>query len=96
MDKNVLEAYGWKDIDLKHDFYEMENLPENDRLRFTIHPDARKDLLKRLLVLNHKNHEEEVKAGLWDKKSYTKKSGEKKSAGDQVNEPEEGHGGLFD
>jgi hypothetical protein len=68
MDEAVLDAYGWNDIELKHDFYEVDYLPENDRTRFTIHPDARKEVLKRLLELNHKIHEEELKAGLWDKK----------------------------
>lgn len=68
LDKVVLDAYGWNDIQLKHDFYEVDYLPENDRIRFTIHPDARKEVLKRLLELNHKIHNEEVKAGLWDKK----------------------------
>jgi hypothetical protein len=96
MDNTVLAAYGWKDIDLKHDFYEMDYLPENDRVRFTIHPDARKEVLKRLLELNHKIYEEEVKAGLWDKKTGTKKSEKEKTTGDQVSEPEEGYGGLFD
>jgi len=92
MDNAVLEAYGWQDIDLKHDFYEVDYLPENDRVRFTIHPDARKEVLKRLLELNHKIHEEEVKAGLWDKKKTYKQKSKKK----QINEPEEGYGGLFD
>lgn len=46
-------------IDLKHDFYDVDYLPENDRVRFTIHPDARKEVLKRLLELNHKIHKEE-------------------------------------
>lgn len=96
MDNAVLEAYGWQDIDLKHDFYEVDYLPENDRIRFTIHPDARKEVLKRLLDLNHKIHEEEVKAGLWDKKTGTKKPEKEKFTGDQVNEPEVGYGGLFD
>lgn len=27
---------------------------ENDRVRYTIHPEARKEILKRLLLLNHK------------------------------------------
>jgi hypothetical protein len=67
MDEAVLDAYGWNDIELKHDFYEVDYLPENDRVRFTIHPDARKEVLKRLLELNHKIHEEEVKDGLWEK-----------------------------
>jgi len=64
MDEMVLKAYGWEDIDLSHDFYEVDYLPENDRVRYTISPDARKEILKRLLKLNHKIHEQEVKAGL--------------------------------
>ena len=97
MDKAVLEAYGWQDIDLKHDFYEVDYLPENDRVRFTIHPDARKEVLKRLLDLNHKIHEEEVKAGLWDEKKTKKKKSEENNINEyQVNEPEAGFGGLFD
>lgn len=78
MDQAVLEAYGWQNIQLRHNFYEVDYLPENDRVRYTIHPEARKEILKRLLELNHKIHEEEVKAGLWDKKKYKiekKKSG---------------------
>lgn len=77
-------------IDLRHDFYEVDYLPENDRIRFTIHPDTRKEVLKRLLELNHKIHEEEVKAGLWEKK----KTNTKKST--IVNEPNAAYGGdLF-
>ena len=48
MDETVLKAYGWEDIDLAHDFYEVDYLPENDRVRYTISPDARKEVLKRL------------------------------------------------
>jgi hypothetical protein len=96
MDNAVLEAYGWQGIDLRHDFYEVDYLPENDRIRFTIHPDARKEVLKRLLELNHKIHEEEVKAGLWDKNKTSKKKLEKSNSKvNQVNEPEAGYGGLF-
>ena len=73
MDEAVLEAYGWQDIALRHDFYEVDYLPENDRVRYTIHTEARKEVLKRLLELNHKIHEEEVAAGLWDKKKAVKK-----------------------
>ena len=47
MDEAVLAAYGWHEdsekwgpaIDLRHDFYEVDYLPENDRIRYTIHPD---------------------------------------------------------
>jgi hypothetical protein len=84
----MLNAYGWHEesedgpaIDLKHDFYEVDYLPENDRVRFTIHPDARREILKRLLLLNHRRHAEEVEAGLHDKKkTATKKKSTAKSA----------------
>jgi methylase of polypeptide subunit release factors len=79
MDEAVLKAYGWTDINLAHNFYEVDYLPENDRVRYTISPDARKEILKRLLELNHKIHEEEVAAGLWEKKKSTPKKKEKTS-----------------
>ncbi|MFZ5431898.1 MAG: Eco57I restriction-modification methylase domain-containing protein [Bacteroidota bacterium] len=70
MDSAVLEAYGWAvrgadgpAISLRHDFYEVDYLPENDRIRFTIHPDARKEVLKRLLQLNHLIFEQEAREG---------------------------------
>lgn len=90
MDEAVLDAYGWNDTELKHDFYEVDYLPENDRVRLTIHPNARKEVLKRLLELNHKIHEEEKASGLLDKK----KTVSKKS--NVVNEPQARYGGnLF-
>lgn len=54
LDQTLLTAYGWSDLDLGHDFHEVETLPENDRVRYTISPAARKELLKRLLAENHK------------------------------------------
>ena len=78
MDEAVLEAYGWQDINLRHDFYEIDYLPENDRVRYTIHPDARKEVLKRLLLLNHERFEEEAAQGLHKKKdveTYFKQKG---------------------
>jgi hypothetical protein len=108
MDNAVLEAYGWGTstssvsqttqqpaVQLRHDFYEVDYLPENDRIRYTIHPDSRKEILKRLLELNHKIHEEEVKAGLWEKKK-TKEYKQKKKKSSEVNENETGYGGLFE
>jgi hypothetical protein len=75
LDEAVLEAYGWhqddpkwgKAIELRHDFYEVDYLPENDRVRYTIHPEARKEVLKRLLQLNHELYAEEVEKGLHSK-----------------------------
>ncbi len=84
MDEAVLAAYGWDKagpdgpaIELRHDFYEVDYLPENDRVRYTIHPDARREVLKRLLKLNHRYHEEEVKAGLVDENGKPLKGGAK-------------------
>ena len=67
MDETVIKAYSWEDINPAHDFYEVDYLPENDRIRYTISPDARKEVLKRQLKLNHEIHEQEVKAGLHTK-----------------------------
>jgi hypothetical protein len=82
MDQAVLEAYGWSDIALLHDFYEVDYLPENDRVRYTIHPEARREVLKRLLELNHKVYAEEVAQGLHEKGKG------KRKGGDIVEEPE--------
>ena len=32
LDLAVRDAYGWQDLDLEHDFHEVETLPENDRV----------------------------------------------------------------
>ncbi len=80
MDNAVLEAYGWhedtekwgKAINLAHDFYEVDYLPENDRIRYTISPTARKEVLKRLLLLNHERYEEEIQQGLHKKADVEK------------------------
>jgi hypothetical protein len=53
LDVAVRDAYGWQDLDLAHGFVEVETLPETDRVRYTIAPDARKEVLRRLLALNH-------------------------------------------
>ena len=71
-----LSRTGWHEtsdygpaVDLQHDFYEVDYLPENDRIRYTISPDARKEILKRLLKLNHAIHEQEVQQVQSKKKS---------------------------
>jgi hypothetical protein len=77
MDNDVREAYGWTDIDLRRDCYEVDYLPKNDRVRFTIHPAARaarREVLNRHLPLNHKIHALEVADGLWEKKGKSGKA----------------------
>jgi len=60
LDNAVRDAYGWTDLNLGHDFVEVETLPENDRVRHTISPAARKEVLRRLLALNHQRAKEEA------------------------------------
>ncbi|MGA4643458.1 Eco57I restriction-modification methylase domain-containing protein [Limisphaera sp. 4302-co] len=54
MDRAILACYGWEDVDLRHDFY------QNDRgqMRYTVSPEARRELLRRLLDWNQKIAEE--------------------------------------
>jgi hypothetical protein len=60
LDEEVIKVYNWDDILLEYDFYEIEFLPENDRTRFTFSPSSRKEIIKRLLILNHKQFNEEL------------------------------------
>ena len=60
MDLAVRKAYGWQDLDLEHGFYEVETLPENDRVRYTVSPAARREVLKRLLAENHARVQQET------------------------------------
>lgn len=64
MDQAVATAYGWPDLDLGHGFHETKQ-----GIRFTISGPARRIVLDRLLALNHERYEEEVKAGLHEKKA---------------------------
>jgi hypothetical protein len=91
MDESVLKAYGWQDVSLEHKFYDLDYLPETDKIRFTIHPHARKEILKRLLDLNHIRYKEESKGDIEGNKRPSSKN-RKKS---KVEEPESGYGSLF-
>lgn len=52
LDIAVRDAYGRTDLDLRHDFHEVEPIPESDRVRFTISPTARMEVPRRLLAQN--------------------------------------------
>ena len=54
MDTGVAAAYGWEDLPLCHGFY-----GEGKETRYTLHPDAKSEVLRRLLTLNHERHAEE-------------------------------------
>ena len=63
MDSAVAAAYGWSNLDLEHGFHET-----GQGVRYTISEPARREVLRRLLRLNHERYEEEVKAGLHEEK----------------------------
>jgi hypothetical protein len=48
MDRAVLACYGWSDLAPAHGFYKNER----GQTRFTVSPDARREILTRLLELN--------------------------------------------
>jgi hypothetical protein len=87
IDIAVAHAYGWEDLDLDHDFHEISCLLETDRVRFTISETAQLEVLRRLLELNRQRYEEEIKAGLHDKKT-TKKAVSKNKGAKGNDDPE--------
>ena len=72
MDQAVAAAYGWSDLALGHGFHETKQ-----GTRFTISELARREVLARLLKLNHERYAEEVAQGLHDKKGKPKVTGRK-------------------
>jgi len=70
MDNAVAAAYGWSDLDLGHGFHETAQ-----GIRYTIHEATRRQVLSRLLELNHARYAEEVAAGLHEKKKGKKARG---------------------
>jgi hypothetical protein len=69
MDHAVSGAYGWSGVDLNHGFYETK-----EGVRFTVSEPAKRFILEQLLTLNHKRYDEEVRAGLHEKKASRKSS----------------------
>jgi hypothetical protein len=67
MDKAVAAAYCWDDLALSHGFHETKQ-----GTRFTISESARREVLSRLLKLNHERYGEEVRQGLHNKKGKAK------------------------
>ena len=49
----------WREVELRHGFYGTRQ-----GVRFTISPQARADVLDKLLALNHYRYEQEVRQGL--------------------------------
>ncbi|BFN06398.1 Eco57I restriction-modification methylase domain-containing protein [Pseudomonas aeruginosa] len=59
LDREVLRAYGWDDIDLDHGFRDVTYLAKTDCRRFTISEIARLEILRRVSDLNLHRHNEE-------------------------------------
>src|SRR6185436_5623450 len=78
LDIAIRDVYGWYDMELAYDFHEVETLPENDRVRYTIGPAARKEVLRRLLALNHERAAAQTMA------APAKKARRAKGAAEQV------------
>ena len=76
IDQRHRRAYGWDDLldRLDHGFH-----PAGRDLRYTIGPDAQREILDRLLELNHERYAEEVAKGLHDKKKARTARAPKKS-----------------
>jgi hypothetical protein len=66
IDEATIRAYGWDDLldQLDHGFH-----PAGRDLRYTIGSAAQREILDRLLELNHERYAEEVAKGLHDKKA---------------------------
>nr|WP_245592422.1 DNA methyltransferase [Actinomadura rifamycini] len=81
IDEAVCRSYGWHDLlpQLNHGHHNTGR-----EMRYTVGPEIQRELVDRLLELNHERYAAEVAAGLHDKKA---KKGRAKPAGEQ--------GGLF-
>lgn len=77
VDNEVLEAYGWSDLILEHGFHETDQ-----GVRFSISETARREVLGRLLTLNHKRHIEEENELASQTAVLSKKRGKKPKVND--------------
>jgi len=61
INKTVLEAYGWEDIEIDYGFHEVGYLPQGSNVRHTVSEEAREEILNRLVELNQNRFEKETK-----------------------------------
>lgn len=91
MDQAVAAAYGWDDLDLGHGFHQTKQ-----GTRYTLSEPARREVLDRLLALNHQRYAEEVAAGLHDKGKKKKPAAKTPGTrGRKKKDKEEPQGELF-
>ena len=53
IDEEVINLYGWENIDIQHGFHPQTHLPENDRIRFGFSEDERAKIIRLLVKCNH-------------------------------------------
>lgn len=76
LDQTVAAAYGWQDLDLGHGFHETRQ-----GLRYTLSETARREVLDRLLELNHERYAEELAMGLHEQpRQKAARSGRRRAA----------------
>jgi hypothetical protein len=80
----------WRTIELGHKFYETRQ-----GSRFTIDPQARTDILDKLMVLNHYRYEQETRQGLHSGKARGTSRGKSATRGPVIATPMLDDGGLF-
>jgi hypothetical protein len=99
MDRTVLDAYGWTDLQPVCEFFpEFDDEDEGDeeptrkkkRFRYRWPDYLRDEVLARLLVLNQQRYEEEVLAGLHDKADGTRRSRRTAAAVDEEQVEDQG------
>ena len=71
IDRAVARAYNWDDIDLDHGFHDTRQ-----GVRYTVGPVAQREILDRLLELNHERYAAEVAVGLHERHGQGRDAGE--------------------
>ena len=80
IDLAVAAAYGWQDLNLDHGFHDTKQ-----GIRYTISEAARREVLDRLLALNHQRHaEEEAEKAALPVSASTKRGRKQKDTGGQI------------
>jgi hypothetical protein len=90
MDCAVADAYGWKELDLGHGFHTTKQ-----GVRYTIAEAGRREVLARLLKLNHERYAAEVAAGLHEKGKKKKNTSNAEGTKGNAGKTGTGDGPLF-
>jgi hypothetical protein len=87
MDEAVAKAYGWDDLELEHGFHVTKQ-----GLRYTVSEEARREVLGRLLKLNHERYAEEEALGLHEKRVKKRQGKRSIGKGNEIGKGQDGVG----